>query len=533
MADYTFNPIGNPNAPGQANRNDAGKEKYRIYNVFKPSIVLDEMSLQETNPEGKNQKIENKTSLEFPFIKINDYLVSKGEIDYFQIDSTRRLPSITLSLSFSNDKFMTKELPKDGDIISVVITNKSDLLQPIRNDYVITGCTPLKKSTTVQEGNSVTFFGELFIPGLSGFRGSSAFNMTSMDALKSIAKQLNLGFNTNEENTDDKQMWFVSTAFDISIEEIASRAWKDDNSFFDWWIDVYYNFNFVNVQKQLLSSEDEVDIAASLGNVPKEFYWGSDKKGTSETPKVFSNFNGYRTTSFYITDWKPINKSTAITYDYGTSVQATFFEHNKVIYEDPEKTKYWSFKIEPAYDPEKVNSHILLRGRANWDAALNSKTEPAKANYSYVDLYNISPWLGIQYTISNPNDDNTKWTGNHHKNYARSIIQNILNRVELEKLNVEIFVQGTNLNIIKGDKLPIVLIQKNRFENLLVDKNFITDAAVEFFYTGWYYVKGFTLSWTRNEDQVYSQFSQKFVLTRREWPTPVPVDPVKKSTVAK
>ncbi len=527
MADYTFNPQNGSNTPGQAKQNDAGKEKYRIYNVFKPTIVLDEMSLKETNPEGKGQKIENKTSLEYPFIKINDYIISKGEIDYFQIDSTRRLPSIILSLSFSNDKFFTKEMPKDGDIISVAITNKSDLLVPIRNDYVITGASPLKKSTTLKEGSSITFFGELFVPGLSGFRGSSAYIGTSMETLKKIAKALSLGFNTNEENTDDKQLWFISTAFDLSIEEIASRAWKDENSFFDWWIDVYYNFNFVNVQKQLLSSEDEIDIAASLGNVSKEFYWGNSTDKTAEAPKVFSNFQGYKTTSFYITDWKPINKSTAITYDYGTSVQATFFEHNKIIYEDPNKTKYWSFKMEPAYDPEKVNSHILLRGRANWDASLN-KNEPAQANYKYVDLYNISPWLGIQYTISNPEEDNSKWTGNHHKNYCRSQIQNILNRVELEKLNVEVSVQGTNLNIIKGDKLPVVLIQKERFENLLVNKDFLADAAVEFFYSGWYYVKGFTLSWTRGEPQVFSQFSQKFILTRREWPTPIPTDPIKK-----
>jgi len=528
MADYTFNPTGSSIAPKQANNNDAGKEKYRIYNIFKSTIVLDEMSLKATNPEGKAQKIEDKTSLEYPFIKINDYIISQSEIDYFQIDSTKRLPSIILSLSFNNDKFFTKEMPKDGDIISVAITNKTDLLLPIRNDYVITGVTPLKKSTTVKQGNSITFFGELFVPGLSGFRGSSAYIGTSMEVLKKIAKTLNLGFNTNEENTDDKQLWFISTAFDISIEEIASRSWKDENSFFDWWIDVYYNFNFVNVQKQLLSAEDEVDIAASLGNVPKEFYWGKEN-ATSETPKVFSNFNGYKTTSFYITDWKPINKSTAITYDYGASVQACFFEHNKVIYEDPNKTKYWSFKMEPAYDPEKVNSYILLRGRATWDPSLHSN-EPARANYSYKDLYNISPWLGIQYTISNPEEDNSKWTGNHHKNYARSQIQNILNRVELEKLVVEVSVQGTNLNIIKGDKVPIVLIQKERFENLLINKDFVADAALEFFYSGWYYVKGFTLSWQRKIGEIYSPFSQTFSLTRREWPAPILVEPVKKTS---
>lgn len=528
MPNYTFSPYDKLNPPVSSSPNTAG-ETYRIRQTIKPTIVLDELSLKkrETPDSKQTRQLEDFASMEFPLIKINDYMVGVEEIDYFKIDSgDRAVPTITITLSFSNDLFMTKNLPKDGDMISVAIMNKSNLLNPIRNDYIITGVSPLKKSTTIKKALTVTFFGQLFIPGFSNYKGNVAFNMTSMEALKTIAKQLGLGFATNEESTDDKQIWIITTAFDKTIEEIVSRSWKDGNSFFDWWIDIYYNLNFVNVQKQLLSQEDSVDTAALLNNSTTEYTWGSQKDVTVPTPKVFSNYLGYRTTSFYITDWRPINKSSQITFDYGTSIQSTFFEHNDVLYRDPEKTKYWSFKIEPAYDKEKVNSHILLRGRAKWDPSINSN-EPAKANYDFLELYNVSPWLGIQYTISNPSDENTKWTGNHHKNYLRAEMQNVLNLVELDKLNVEINVQGTNLNIIKGDKLPIVLVQKDRVENLITDPTFNLGEALEFFYTGWFYVKGFTLSWMRGTKPLFSNFSQSFLLTRREWPAPVPVDPVK------
>ena len=529
MADYTFNPYNKTAAP-RATNSTTSSETYRIRQTIKPTIVLDEMSLKKReDPDSKQtHQLEDYASMEFPLIKINDYMVGVEEIDYFKIDSGNSVPKITITLSFSNDLFMTKNLPKDGDIISVAIMNKSNLLNPIRNDYIITGASPIKKSTTVKKSQTITLFGDLFIPGFNNYKGNVAFNMTSIEALKTIARTLGLGFSSNEESTDDKQIWIVTTAFDKTIEEIVTRSWKDENSFFDWWIDIYYTLNFVNVQKQLLSSEDSVDSAALLNNSTTEYVWGNKKDTTVETPKVFSNYLGYRTTSFYITDWRPINRSSQITFDYGTSIQATFFEHNNVIYKDPEKTKYWSFKMEPAYDLEKVNSHILLRGRAKWDAKIHTN-EPAKANYNFLELYNVSPWLGIQYTISNPEDDNTKWTGNHHRNYLRSQIQNILNLVELDKLNVEIFVQGTNLNIIKGDKLPIVLIQKDRIENLLVDPGFNLSEALEFFYTGWYYVKGFTLSWIRGMSPLFSNFSQSFILTRREWPAPIPVEPLAKN----
>jgi hypothetical protein len=523
MADYTFNPIERSGAP-QPNKTPG--KKYRIYNVFRSNIVLDELSLREVNPNGKAQKVEDYVSLEYPLIKINDYVVDRSEIDYFNIDCNDIVPTITLTLSFASDLFLMKNLPKDGDIISVAISNRSEVLKPIRNDYLITGATALRKSTTIKEANTITFFGILFIPGFSNFTENTSFNMTSMDAIKAICKTLGLGFNTNDQNTDDKQIWYVTTAYDQAIGEIIQRSWKDDNSFFDWWVDIYYNFNMVNVQKQLLSAEDEVDVGALLGNVDKEYYWG--KGGTFETPKVFSNFITFRSSSFYITDWRPVNNSTKITMDYGTSIKSCFYEHHDILYRHPERTKYWNLKVEPAYDPDKVNSHILLRGRPTWDPSVNSN-EPARSNYNFLELYNVSPWLGIQYTISNPDDDNKKWTGNHHRNYIRSQIQNIMNLVELDKLNVEISVQGTNLNIIVGDKLPVVLIQKDRIENLMVDKSFNTSEVLEFFYSGWYYVKGFDISWSReDEPNLYSNFSQTFVLTRREWPTPIPVDPVKK-----
>jgi hypothetical protein len=525
MANYTFNPTERSEAPKSGTT--GGKVKYRIYNVFKSTIVLDELSLSSDNGEGKTQRVEDYASLEYPLIKINDYIVDKSEIDYFCINATETLPKITITLSFSNDLFIMKNLPKDGDLISIAITNKSNLLNPIRNDYIITGTTSLKRSTTVKEANTITFFGELFIPGFYGFQGNTSFNMTSMEALKEIAKILGLGFNTNDENTDDKQIWYVTTAYDKAIDEITLKSWKDDNSFFDWWIDIYYNFNFVNVQKQLLSSEDEVDIAALLSNTNTEFYWGKAGSDSIETPKVFSNFNNYANSSFYILNWRSINKSSSITFNYGTSIQTAFFEHNDVLFRNPDKQKYWDLKIEPAYDLDKVNSHILLRGRPKYDPSVNSN-EPARSNYNFLDLYNVSPWMGIQYTISNPDEDNSKWTGNHHRNYIRAHVQNMLNLVELDKLNVEISVQGTNLNVIVGDKIPIILIQKDRVENLIMDKTFNTSEVVEFFYSGWYYVAGFTLNWERNDPQIYSNFSQMFKLTRREWPTPIPVDPIAK-----
>jgi hypothetical protein len=529
MADYKLNPPAKENVPTKS-PDGSQQGGARIWNVFKSTIVLDELSVPEA-PQGerKTQRIEDLVSMEFPLIKINDYYFSQGEIDSFSIDSTGKVPKITLSVSFPNELFLSKNMPKDGDIISVAIRSKAEVLKPIRNDYVITGVIAGKRNTNLGGLISMTFFGELFIPGWNSFLGVNSYKGTSMEVLKKGIQSIGLGFNTNEENTEDKQIWLVYNSPADFIAEVCERSWKEENAFFDWWIDVYYNLNFVNVQKQLLASESAIDEAALIGNIPQEYYWGSDEDKVVGTAKVFSNYIGFRTSSFYIRNWRPINRSSAITFEYGTSINCTFFEHNNILYEDPGSQKYWELDISPNYDPDKVNSHILLRGRATWDPSINND-EPARANYNYRELYQSAPWLGIQYTISNPEDDNTKWTGNQHRNYMRAKAHNIINKVELEKLIIEIEVQGTNLNIIKGDKVPIVLLKKDRVEALLVDEDFDSGEVIEFFYTGWYYVKGFTLDWTGGDyGNLMNNFSQTFILTRREWPAPVPTAARKKA----
>jgi len=139
--------------------------------------------------------------------------------------------------------------------------------------------------------------------------------------------------------------------------------------------------------------------------------------------------------------------------------------------------------------------------------------------------------LGIQYTINNPEEETSQWTGNHHSNYMRAQVHNLVNMIELDKLNLEVKVQGTNTNIIKGDKIPTVFIIGDQFEAQLANndtENTEPREAVDLFYTGWYYVKGFNLTWKKGPDQIASYFSQSFTLTRREWTPPERVEPAKK-----
>jgi hypothetical protein len=184
--------------------------------------------------------------------------------------------------------------------------------------------------------------------------------------------------------------------------------------------------------------------------------------------------------------------------------------------------------MEPTYDPNKINNHILLRGRATQNTN-DRGNDLARANYSYPDIYIKNPWMGIQYTVTNSEEKPSTWNGNQHKNYLRARLQNAINRKELEKLNVEISVTGMNLNIIKGDKTPIALIQKDKVEGQIINKESAGLDLLDQFYSGWYLVKGFTIKFSQqNSNSIMSNFTQTFILSRREWPPPIAVQPIKK-----
>lgn len=526
MATYSYKPVNSIPSTAQSS-NEAASGKNRIYQVFEHTLDLDELSLPAEDNNSKGQKLENSASLQYPLIKINDYIINNTEIETMEIDSTGIVPTIMLKCTFVHQKFLSMDIPKDGDIISVAIRNKSDFLKVLRNDYIITGVASSNNNTQFLGPVTMTFFGTLFVPWISSTNFTFSHEGTSLETLKKLAKTLRLGFATNEDNTDDKQIWICSHQYTSEfISDTVNHAYKDEKSFYKWWIDIYYNLNFVNINKQLLSAESEVDAAALLDNIDKEYTYGENTKQNKviKTPKVFSNYEGFRTNSFYINSWKPENQSTNVTFDTGTRINCNLFEHNHNLYKTDESQKFWDISVEPIYDEHKTNKYILLRGRATQDPSLRGR-DLAKANYPYIDIYAKTSWQGIQYSISNPEEDNLQWDGNHHRNYKLAKVQNIMNNNELNKIDLHINVNGLNMNVIRGDKTPVVLIKKDKVENKMIDKDVGDLDLLEQFYSGWFYVKGFNIKYDRsNKYSILSNFTQKFILSRREWPPPIPVN---------
>ncbi|MGL5691962.1 MAG: hypothetical protein ACRDD8_14230 [Bacteroidales bacterium] len=506
-----------------------------IYQFWESTVTLDELSLPVIDTTLETKSKLDVFGIETPLIRINNQILSEREIMSLYIDCTDFIPKIELKSVFLYERFLLLNQIKDGDIISLAIRSQSDSLKIIRNDYIITNAYVSDRiSSASHEGDTttpymITFIGELFIPNIDSENLDLSHLGTTFETVQETAKKLNLGFCANDENTSDKQVWLnYNTSPRAFLQKLKENSWKDADSFFDIWIDVYYNINYINVNKQLTSSEESLQYGALLKAVDTNFTHGANtnKSETVIFPKFLSNHTMLDGTSSYISKWHMENNSSHITSTYGALVNCNLLEHNKLNYDKSNSKVYWSLAIEPAYDKSKLASHIILRGRCKYDKDIHID-EMARANHNAVEMYHKQAWLGVQYTCTNTSDSVEKWNGNQHMNYKRAYVHNLLNLKELDKLNTYVTVLGVNTNMLRGDKIPIMLLNSSMEHVQNKPTNHEQFSNVNRFASGWYYIKGYRISWINDDTSMTSRFNETFVLTRREWTTPEEIIPIK------
>jgi hypothetical protein len=475
-----------------------------IKTKFKTSVPLIEIKLSDfsygTTAGTSEQQLKDieMRGVEYPHVQINEYVFGIKEIKRCVIDSSGFLPVISLKVELiSSGLFLSTSFPKDGDLLSVFIRGRDDLFIPIRNDYLITRVDSYTSDRTSQEGKNIIIDieAELYVPHLYD-EITYAFEGTSYNAIIDIAKKLKLGFASNEDDTDDSMKWICPmTNYKEFANEITSHSWKDKNSFFVVFIDVYYNLNFVNVNK--LISYD-ADILTALGEDTNSGAGARfEKTQKMEIEKCFTNHPRNIRDNFFIKKFKPINKSSNLSNTFG-------YAFNSVLYDHIDKKK-WQLQSKSIITDNVDQSKIILRGRSGDNS------------YQELQKYNF---VGVQ---------NTK---NVHKMYLYAVTHNLMNNVEMEKINVEIDLNKFNFNIYRYENVPAIFFVINdtrRIQTLTsgesendMSKEGQAGIAVDRFYTGYYLIKGIRITYAPSATQKTgnSAFSESLILSRREWPSP-------------
>lgn len=493
-------------------------------------------------PGTEEQRDFPKTAgLDYPIIKINGYVFGIEEINSLSIEIEDFLPHIILEVETATNSLTGVNMPKDGDLISLFMRSPNKDLVPLRMDFIIMKASSSQIDYTKKVTRRRTKYwlqGDLYVPKMTSEVDQFSFCGTSKEAVIDFCERYKLGFcYTDEDNTDDKQIWLCySNTPEQYIKSVVSHAWKDKTSFFDCWVDQYYNLNFINVNDILgreLADDGTMDIGKYATSLSTFWEDGKNTKNKKEDqyPKLFTNAVWFENSVWYISSWKPINRSSQVTLNEGTSIEAEFFLANQYLF-DNGLQQDTSVLCEPAYNPDKLANHLLLRGRTNFSMGFDKMSN----NGDFVDIYRKTPWFGVQYVMSDSDKESTdqnnnSWSGNLHKNYYRAEAHNRINLKELDKLNIELTFEGLNLHILRGEKIPVIiydqngpLAEKNKDGTALQDSNY--DMAIFWMYSGWFMIDSVRYEYEPNEDRAVSNFKTIVTVTRREWVCPEPVESI-------
>jgi hypothetical protein len=486
-------------------------ESQLIRSIVEPKIVLDEVSVKDIDEGTQNGtdgssaqtfppshlKYGNMAGNLFPLVQINDMIFQGDQIEYLEIASEGFLPTLSLRIFMDSKFFLSTSFPKDGDLVSIFIKSNDDSVKPIRNDYDITSVN-VRSTGRETDHDTIYVSGILRVPGIKSQKCFSKRG-TSSKALQMVAEDLKLGFASNEPDTSDEQAWICP--YDIVqdfVEEVTSSSWKDSESFFTSFVDIFYYLNHVNVDP-LFSDKPEIDDAVGLELFTQNYAIDSEQ---SKSPRahVLSNWDNIRETNFYIERYEQKNNSTKIGLSDGYKRYLHYYDallrEKNTIFADPKVT------------PGAEKTSVILKGRANEDIYLGQVSHR---------------WMGNLYGEDGENN---------HSNILFAKVWNYQNMKHLKKMSLNVVTSGINMNVRRFQPIPIIIMvvkdlmrkkanePKDESGTPIADQENIP-FTVDQFYSGFYVVGSVKYKYERGN------FTQEMNMLRREWPNPsqLKIDP--------
>ena len=480
-----------------------------IRQVSKPSLVLDDMAVLDTE-YGTNKEIgeDNSSDVKYtkavagdmPMVFLNKIIYRGEDIAHMTIDSKDFLPTISLRLLIRQKFVYSTSFPKDGDIVSIFIRSKDDVLKPIRNDYYITSVS-IESSKNEMGYDFMNINGILYVPRLMS-QVCSYQKGKSIDVLHRMAESLKIGFATNETDTSDTQTWLSAYEKQENfIKEITYASWKNQDSFFTSFIDVFYHLNFVNVDP-MFSEQPGFESGIDMMSFSSDY---DDYMDLIKSPSsiILTNSSHATYSKFRITNYEQVNLANAINFKSGYLK----FMH----YYDALLKEKIVFHSDPKTTPGSENTKYLMKGRNEQD----NREDAVSHN-----------WVG---TIYGANGENCHSKFTYAKNW------NYQNLLHMKKLYLEVSLEGVNMNLRRFQVVPVIIVAEQdmtRKEMNADDENSTKDTAssrddvnnklpdtqdtisVDKFYSGFYVIDEISYIYDAG------QLKQKISLLRREWPVP-------------
>lgn len=351
-----------------------------------------------------------------PLVYYNGVQLEYTDVTSLSLYHEGILPALKVTFRDSKGLFRGDGFPLDDTVITIFIYSRSRRLRSIYMDFKITSFKDL--------GGEFMVHGICNIPQMFIRKFSSYKSMTSFNALQEIAKECEIGFCSNVNDSDDEMTWVnIAKPRYSFIQDITKHSYLNDSSFLYCYVDYYYNLCYVDIEKELTRNitEDKMLINTGKGDI-----FGDNSLDEVITDMLITTDKGTLGTPAYVSKYKIFNLSTKI------SLNKAYLN----------RTKFYDSKNKELlmFDIDSISSEgdkIVLKG----------KPQDMDFYKENVD----SKWVGKL-------DEWSDGEGNVHKNYNYAATQNGMNLKELDKISIECHLDHPNFNFYKLQKIPFHII---------------------------------------------------------------------------
>ena len=393
----------------------------RIRQQLDPTLEVEELTLPntETNDENaikknysSNTGAESKMYAFIPYIKINNvYTISPLNIMEFNIGIKDFMPTIYIRVADTGNDIKSKYYPKNGSVLNVYIGTIGDekKYKPYRMDFLITSISESGNMfVNYKSGGSSIYSisGIVNIPELL-YNNNICKSGTSYETLKGIAEELKLGFSSNVDGTNDDQLWLNGTnEMSEFIKGISDHAYFDDDSFFDVFIDPYYNLNFVEMNREFYIGGDndtctvyktahfEEDDPENSYQLEEQYKSEEDKKDMwagreKEHEYEITNSNKVNGWSLFFKDYTVIGNNDSSIYDgYEKEVQWWDYEKREYISKPVVPFCYETNGLMPLNKGRLKDGEVTKVNNIKTYSRQGNETEEISDTYRYAGVCN-------------------------------------------------------------------------------------------------------------------------------------------------
>jgi hypothetical protein len=397
-----------------------------IAQILQPSIKIEPMEFDISSSQKDNQDIGSTLGFT-PFVWYNGAQIQTKDIIKLFLYYDEYIPKCKVTLVDSQGLINSPStMPLNDTKFEIFFNSGSDVLKSIHLKFKL-------EINQVNKNGTNTLTG---IIDLDEFykRNYKSYNGTSFEVLKRISTELELGFNSNISNTDDSMKWRKrGIPMQSFLSEIIRHSYISDDSFLMGYIDYYWCFNYVDLEKEW-KRDISNDVALNSQGI-------SSIASEEIVPMSLTNDMSNNTSPFYFTNYKLNNNSTYQSVNKGTYTVSKVY--------DRKRKQFLKFNIDSI--TSSGDDKVILKGAPGSSDDINTNFV---TNYGgKIDTDNV------------------------HRNFFYAVEQNRRNLDNLLNISIDMTLPQPNFNLYLYQKIKIEFInQKQTVTNIkLIDERLTGD----------------------------------------------------------